>query len=156
MSASSDVGAKLRDSGRTVAVAESCTGGKLGDALTDAPGSSDYFLGGVISYSNDAKIDLLGVDKAAILEEGAVSEKVAEMMAQGVMRLFGADVGIGITGIAGPTGATPTKPIGLVYVAVCSSESKECVRDVFEGTRTSVKDQAINRAIQLLDSFLDR
>lgn len=155
MSASSDVGAKLRDSRRTVAVAESCTGGRLGDALTDAPGSSDYFLGGLISYSNDAKVDLLGVDRSVILEEGAVSEKAAGMMAQGVMRLFGADVGIGITGIAGPTGATPTKPIGLVYVAVCSPERTECVRYVFEGTRTSVKDQAVARAIQLLSSFLD-
>jgi PncC family amidohydrolase len=156
VSASSDVGTKLRDSGRTIAVAESCTGGRLGDALTDAPGSSDYFLGGVISYSNDAKVDLLGVDRAIILQEGAVSETVAVMMAQGVMRLFCADIGIGITGIAGPTGATPTKPIGLVYVAVCSSGSKECVRAVFEGARASVKDQAVARTIQLLDSFLDR
>ncbi|MDH3365877.1 MAG: CinA family protein [Thermoplasmata archaeon] len=154
MSADS-VGAKLRDSRRTVAVAESCTGGKLGDALTDIPGSSDYFLGGVISYSNNAKIDILGVDKSVILEEGAVSKNVAKMMAEGVRTVFGADIGIGITGIAGPTGATPSKPVGLVYIAVCSSERNECAKEVFEGSRTSVKNQAVARTLQLLDEFLD-
>ncbi len=154
MSASS-VGAKLRDSGRTVAVAESCTGGRLGDALTNISGSSDYFLGGVVSYSNDAKIDILGVDVYAIRDEGAVSDKVARMMAQGAMRLFGADYGVGITGIAGPSGSTPTKPVGLVYVAVCSSERTDCVRKIFEGDRTSVKEKAVEAALHLLDSFLD-
>ncbi len=154
MSASS-VGAKLRDSGRTVAVAESCTGGRLGDALTNISGSSDYFLGGVVSYSNDAKIDILGVDGNAIRDEGAVSDKVARMMAQGAMRLFGADYGVGITGIAGPSGSTPTKPVGLVYVAVCSSERTDCVRKIFEGDRTSVKEKAVEAALHLLDSFLD-
>jgi nicotinamide-nucleotide amidase len=107
-----------REGGRTVAVAESCTGGLLGARFTAIPGSSDVFLGGVIAYANEAKSRLLGVPAEALAASGAVSEEVARAMAAGVRERLGAGIGVGITGIAGPGGATPGKPVGLVHVAV--------------------------------------
>ena len=150
----SEIGGKLRRSKKTIAVAESCTGGKLGDMITEVPGSSDYFLGGVISYSNDAKVNILGVDRVIIEEKGAVSDEVALMMAEGVRGRFGADIGVGITGIAGPTGATPEKPVGLVCIVVSSDDFVERDRAVFSGDRGSVKSQAANRALEMLNELL--
>lgn len=149
-----EIGRLLMSKGLTVAVAESCTGGKLGDMLTDVPGSSDYFLGGVISYSNDAKSNLLGVDGKTLTAKGAVSEEVAIQMAAGARRQLRADVGVGITGIAGPTGGTPTKPVGLVYVAISSSKSSKCSRCVFKGSRSEIKTQSANRALEMLREFV--
>jgi len=149
-----EIGRLLMSKGLTVAVAESCTGGKLGDMLTDVPGSSDYFLGGVISYSNDAKSNLLGVDAKMLKAKGAVSEEVAVQMAAGARRQLRADVGVGITGIAGPTGGTPTKPVGLVYVAISSSKSSKCSRCVFKGSRSEIKTQSANRAFEMLREFV--
>lgn len=151
----SSIGAKLRESGRTVAVAESCTGGRLGDIITEVSGSSDYFLGGVISYGDDAKVDLLGVDRSVIETKGAVSDEVASMMADGVRIRFGADIGVGVTGIAGPTGATPTKPVGLVHIAVRSADKARSDSKVFAGDRSTVKEQAATRALELLNELLD-
>jgi PncC family amidohydrolase len=150
-----EVGKALARQSLTLAVAESCTGGGLGDAVTDVPGSSAYFLGGVISYGNDAKKSVLGVDAGTLDSKGAVSEEVALMMADGVRRLFGADVGVGITGIAGPTGETPLKPIGLVYIAIQSSERSVCVDHRFSGSRRDIKVQAVQRALEMLKGFLD-
>lgn len=150
------VGKLLRSKGLTVSVAESCTGGRLGDMLTDVPGSSDYFLGGIISYSNDAKVSLLGVNSRTLKAKGAVSEEVAVQMAVGARTKFGADIGIGITGVAGPAGGTPTKPVGLVYVAVSSRESSECSRNVFRGSRSSIKDQSARKALEMLEKFLEK
>ena len=149
------IGRKLRETGRTLAIAESCTGGKLGDLITEVPGSSDYFLGGVVSYSDRAKIDILGVDRSVIAEKGAVSPEVAMMMADGARIRFGADIGVGITGIAGPTGATPTKPVGLVCIAVRSADGSRSDRRVFAGDRSSVKLQAASRALEMIDELLD-
>jgi len=150
------VGRLLRSKGLTVSVAESCTGGRLGDMLTDVPGSSDYFLGGVISYSNDAKVSLLGVDSKTLKVKGAVSEEVAIQMAAGARTKLGADIGIGITGIAGPAGGTPTKPVGLVYVALSSRGSSECSRNVFRGSRSSIKDRSARKALEMLGEFLQK
>lgn len=150
-----DVGEKLGTKGLTLALAESCTGGKLGDIITEVPGSSAYFLGGIISYSNDAKVELLGVDRAVIESKGAVSEEVARMMADGARARFGADVGVGITGIAGPAGATPSKPVGLVYIAVSTDEKGTCTKDVFAGSRSEIKCRAAEKAVLLLDEFMD-
>ena len=111
-------GKLLQGRGQTVAVAESCTGGWLGELLTEASGSSSYFLGGVISYSNDVKVNLLDVDRQILDQHGAVSAIVAEQMAIGVKAKLKSDWGISITGIAGPTGGTESKPVGLVYVAI--------------------------------------
>ena len=99
-------------------MAESCTGGLLGDRFTNVPGSSVYFLGGVVSYSNEAKMNLLGVQNDTLVEHGAVSEETAAEMAQGVRQLFQADTGISVTGISGPDGGTPEKPVGLTFIAI--------------------------------------
>lgn len=145
-----EVGRLLREKGFTVAVAESCTGGKLGDWMTEVPGSSDYFLGGVISYSNGAKIELLGVDEAVLKAKGAVSEEVARQMAAGVRNLFHAQIGVGITGIAGPSGGTPSKPVGLVYIAVSTPTSAVCVENRFKGSRSEIKRQSVEKALSML------
>jgi nicotinamide-nucleotide amidase len=117
-------GKHLLESGQTLAVAESCTGGGLGEAITEVSGSSSYFLGGVISYSNDVKINLLDVDRQVLEQNGAVSAVVAEQMAIGVKAKLKSDWGISITGIAGPTGGTDSKPVGLVYVGIADPEGK--------------------------------
>jgi len=152
----SDVGKILEQRSLTLAVAESCTGGRLGDAITDVPGSSAYFLGGVISYSNEAKSSLLGVDRSTLESMGAVSEEVALMMADGVRKRLGASIGVGITGIAGPTGSTPDKPVGLVCIAVSSSERSFSSRSVFSGSRSDVKAQAVLKALEMLSEHLSR
>lgn len=136
-------------------MAESCTGGKLGDIITEVPGSSAYFLGGVISYSNEAKVELLGVDRDVIESKGAVSEEVARMMADCARARFGADVGVGITGIAGPTGATHSKPVGLVHIAVSTGEKCTCTENLFDGSRSEIKCRAAEKAVLLLGEFLD-
>jgi len=151
-----EVGAMLRERSETLAVAESCTGGGLGDMITDIAGSSDYFLGGIVSYSNRAKVDILGVSEEVLRLEGAVSEKVAIQMAEGVKNRFGSAYGIGITGIAGPTGATQNKPVGLVFIAVSSRSGFICRENHFSGSRTEVKDQAAIAALDLLRSVLCR
>ena len=111
------VGATLRQAGLTLATAESCTGGLAGDMLTDIPGSSDYYLLGVVSYSNLAKQRVLGVESDALREHGAVSEPVVRQMLAGVLALSGADCGIAVSGIAGPGGGSPAKPVGTVFIA---------------------------------------
>ena len=117
-------GKHLLESGQTLAVAESCTGGGLGEAITEVSGSSSYFLGGVISYSNDVKVNLLDVERQVLEQNGAVSAIVAEQMAIGVKAKLKSDWGISITGIAGPTGGTNSKPVGLVYVGIADPEGK--------------------------------
>jgi nicotinamide-nucleotide amidase len=116
------VGGLLKAKNQTLAVAESCTGGGLGQMLTDIPGSSEYFMGGVISYANRVKIDLLGVNADDLAAEGAVSEIVARQMAAGVKAKLGTDWGVSITGVAGPGGGTETKPVGLVYIGIASPD----------------------------------
>jgi len=145
-----DVGRALRDHDLTISVAESCTGGLLGHMITDVPGSSDYFLGGVISYSDDAKVSILKVDEGVLRSKGAVSEEVAMHMASGVRSVFGSKIGVGITGIAGPSGGTQSKPVGLVFIAVSSDSSSTRTRNVFDGPRESVKKQAAGKALEML------
>lgn len=146
----------FRIRGLTLAAAESCTGGRLGDRITDVPGSSDYFMGGVVSYSNHAKVDLIGVDPKLIDAKGAVSEEVAIEMADGVRERFHTDVGVGITGVAGPSGGSAIKPVGLVYIAVSSDESNMCTKNNFTGNRSEVKEQAVKKALEMLKEFVVR
>ncbi len=148
------VGDLLARKGLSLAIAESCTGGKLGDMITEVSGSSAYFMGGVVSYSNEAKVALLGVDEVVLTDRGAVSEEVAVMMASGARARFGTDVGIGITGIAGPTGSTPDKPVGLVFIAVSSEGSSIVERNLFGGSRSEVKSRSAERALEMLRDFL--
>jgi nicotinamide-nucleotide amidase len=142
--------------GRTIAVAESCTGGLVGGCLTAIPGSSACFLGGIIAYSNDLKKGLLGVSPEIIDAEGAVSEETALAMARGVVEATGADCGISITGIAGPDGGTDEKPVGTVCFAVVhpSGESTRIFR--FPGNREQVREQSVQAALELLIEALNQ
>lgn len=142
------VGLALRRRGLRVALAESCTGGLATSRLTDVPGSSDYVERAVVAYSNAAKVELLGVDPGVIEAHGAVSEPVALAMAEGVRRLAGVDIGVGITGIAGPGGGSDAKPVGTVAIAIVGPGERQKVRtSVFPGNRTMIKTLAANAAI---------
>ncbi|MSW88237.1 MAG: competence/damage-inducible protein A [Actinobacteria bacterium] len=136
--------------GSTVAVAESCTGGLLCTRLTDLPGASDYVLGGVVSYSNAVKEAALGVPSGMLAEHGAVSEPVAVAMAEGVRSSLGSEMGVGITGIAGPGGGTDEKPVGLVWIAVLQ-DGKQLVRSVvIPGGRADIRDRSTTIALHLM------
>ena len=135
--------------GYRLAVAESCTGGSLAAAITDLPGASSFFVGGIISYSDNVKQKLLGVPPKVLAEHGAVSEPTGRAMAAGVRERLGADVGISVTGIAGPTGATPTKPVGLVYVAAATPHQTLVRRDVWPGSRGDVRAASVRAALEL-------
>jgi len=141
------LGAALASPPRTLAAAESCTGGAFGAAVTDVPGSSAYFLGGVVAYSNASKVRDLGVPQSLIDAKGAVSEEVAVAMAEGAAARFGADIGVGITGIAGPGGAVPGKPVGTVYIAVAAGEVRLSNRFFLTGDRDAVRGQSVARAL---------
>ncbi|MBX7255352.1 MAG: CinA family protein [Candidatus Hydrogenedentes bacterium] len=144
------IGDRLTRRKETVASAESCSGGLIAHRITNVAGSSAYFQGGVVTYSNQAKCDLLGVKKDSILAEGAVSDTVARQMAEGARARFLADWGVGVTGIAGPTGGTPEKPVGLVYVAVSGKAGTTVQRCMFNGNREEIKSQTANTALQMI------
>jgi nicotinamide-nucleotide amidase len=140
----------LRARGWTVAVAESCTGGLLGAVLTAVPGSSTYVRGGVIAYDNEVKTRLLNVDSALLAQHGAVSEVVAMAMARGVRQLMSADIGVGITGVAGPGEEEGGKPAGLVYVAVAGPAGERVVRLDEDRRRDGNRAAAVVAALRLL------
>ena len=148
------VGELLRAKQLTVAVAESCTGGLLASRLTDVPGSSDYVDRGAVCYSDRSKIEWLGVPASLIAEHGAVSEPVARAMAEGVRSLAGTKVGVGITGIAGPGGGTPQKPVGTVAIAVLVADTDRVRTFQFVGGRELVKFQATQGALNMLRLML--
>jgi nicotinamide-nucleotide amidase len=143
------VGDLLREHRFTIATAESCTGGLLASRLTDVPGSSDYVDRGVVCYSNQSKTDLAGVPEALIAEHGAVSEPVARAMAEGIRSRAGTNVGVGITGIAGPGGGTPEKPVGTVAIAVVADDEVRVRTFQFVGGRDMVKFQAAQSALNM-------
>jgi PncC family amidohydrolase len=149
------LGRLLQKDGRKLAVAESCTGGLIGDRLTDVPGSSEYFVGGVIAYSNEAKTRILGVSKLTLTKWGAVSEQTVREMALGVRRLFKAQVGVAVSGIAGPGGGTRVKPVGLVYVCAMAGKRVMVERHHLRGGRRAVKEQSAEAALQLCRRVLD-
>jgi nicotinamide-nucleotide amidase len=146
----SQVGAMLRAAGKTLAVAESCTGGLVGHRLTSVPGSSDYFLASLVTYSNEAKEALLGVPAETLAAHGAVSREAAQAMAEGVRRAGKADVGLSITGIAGPTGGTEAKPVGLVYLALADEDGTVVEEHRLRGDRPMIKERAAQLALYLL------
>ena len=144
------VGDGLRQRGLTLAVAESCTGGLLSKRITDIPGCSDYYLGGVCSYANEVKMRVLGVRKDTLDTAGAVSPEVAEQMAAGVARALGADIGVGITGVAGPGGGTEDKPVGLVYISVWY-KGQHFTREMRSSNgRDRIRMQAASTALDLI------
>ena len=137
--------------GRTVSVAESCTGGMLAARLTDRPGASERFLGGVVAYTNQAKSEILGVDADLIEAHGAVSQEVAEAMADGALRRFGSDFAIAVTGIAGPDGGTDEKPVGTVWICAASAEGRRLTRDpLIPGDRPTIRLRTVVVALHLL------
>lgn len=145
------VGKLLKVRGQTLALAESCTGGMIGSLLTDVPGSSDYFLGGVVSYANTAKEGLLGVSPETLSRHGAVSLEVAAEMARGARDRFGASIGAAVTGIAGPDGGTPDKPVGTVCLAVSGpGERAMAKKRMFPGDRSVVRRAAALHCLQLV------
>jgi nicotinamide-nucleotide amidase len=149
------VASLLRSQGLRVATAESCTAGLLAARLTELDGSSAYFPGGVVVYENEAKADLAGVDPAVIASVGAVSREVAEALADGARARLGADIGIGITGIAGPGGGTEEKPVGTVWLSVAGADGTRLTRHVqLPGNRFDVRDRSTTVAMHLLRRVL--
>ena len=153
--ADAGVGPLLIRAGRTIATAESCTGGLVAARIVAVSGSSAYFLGGIVSYSNDAKHRLLGVPSLMLERYGAVSVDVALAMARGVRRKLGTDIGVATTGIAGPGGATPTKPVGLVYIALAAEGVERCRRYLWHGDRLDNITASAEAALRLVRSYLE-
>ena len=149
------VGRLLTDQGLTIAVAESCTGGLIAHRLTNVPGSSAYFVGGVVAYANEIKEQVLGVSGETLAAHGAISEETVREMARGVRRLLGTDLAISATGIAGPTGGTPQKPVGLVYVALAASDQELGERHLWRGDRLENKRQTSEAALEMLRQYLE-
>jgi PncC family amidohydrolase len=139
---------------KTVAIAESCTGGLVSTLLTKIPGSSKYFILGTVTYSNKSKEDILKIPRKVITQNGAVSGIVARLMAKNIRKISGADFGIGITGIAGPGGAMPSKPVGTVFIAMESKKMALCKKFCFSGDRARVRKKAALASLKLLYSAL--
>jgi PncC family amidohydrolase len=133
-----------------IALAESCTGGLIASRITDIAGASEYFEAGVVSYSNKAKEFFLGVPAETIAMNGAVSEETARMMARGIRTAAQVDIGLSVTGIAGPGGATPDKPVGTVFIAIAAERNELVKKYLFTGTRREIKEQTANMALQML------
>ncbi len=148
------LGGLLREKGLKLAFAESCTGGLLGEMVTRIPGSSDYFLGSVVSYGNQAKIDLLGVNRDTLTDHGAVSSETAIEMARGARRVFSSDVAVSVTGIAGPGGGTPEKPVGTVFIGLAAEGMEGTRKLLLPMAREAVRNIAATLALGLLRVYL--
>lgn len=142
--------ARMLDAGLTLATAESCTGGLVAHVITELSGSSGYFQGGFVTYANDVKRDQLGVPQEVLAAHGAVSAQVARAMAEGARSRLGTDVGVAITGIAGPDGGSAEKPVGLTYVAVADPEGVDVRRHLWTGDRAANKRDSARAALELL------
>jgi len=144
----------LREKKLVLTTAESCTGGMISAAFTDLSGSSDIFDRGFVTYSNQAKMDMLGVSPATLESYGAVSEQTAREMCQGALKHSLANVTISVTGIAGPTGGTADKPVGLVYIGVASQDNTQIFKHIFKGNRSEVRQQTVDAALQHLSDLI--
>jgi len=140
----------LKAQGLTCATAESCTGGGIGSAITSVPGSSEVYAGGVVSYSNAVKHNVLGVSQESLDRHGAVSSEVAAEMAEGARRLLKVDLAVSVTGIAGPGGGSAEKPVGLVWFGVSSARGTRTEKAIFAGDRARVREQAVTHALGML------
>jgi len=149
------VGRLLTEQKQTIALAESCTGGLIAHRLTNVPGSSAYFIGGVVSYANEAKERVLGVSHQTLQKHGAVSEETAREMVRGVRGLLQTDVALAVTGIAGPSGGTPEKPVGLTYIALAAEDLERCERYLWQGDRWANKEQSAEAALAMLREYLE-
>lgn len=149
------IGGKLQEHGLRLAVAESCTGGLIGHRITNVAGSSVYFLGGVIAYANEAKMRLLGVRQQTLEQYGAVSQETVLEMARGVRQALGAEIGIAVSGIAGPGGGTPEKPVGTTWIGLSAPDEERAWSYLFQGERLRIKEQAAEQALRRLVEYLD-
>jgi len=148
-------GAYLLHAGKTLATAESCTGGLVAARLVRVGGSSAYFLGGIVSYSNAAKHKLLSVPEAHLEQYGAVSVETALAMAHGAREAFGSDIAVSTTGVAGPGGGTETKPVGLVYIALAAADGERCLRYVWSGDRLANIAASADAALRLIRQYIE-
>lgn len=154
---SARINERLKNSGSpTIAAAESCSGGGVASAITAWSGSSAYFLGSIVAYVNHAKANLLHVSEQTLDERGAVSAECSSQMAAGARAAFGADIGVSTTGIAGPTGGTERKPVGLVYASIATGQATRTVEHHFAGDRAQITRSAIEAALTLIDDELER
>ena len=144
----------LKERGLTIAIAESSTGGLISHLITNVPGSSDYYIGTVVAYDNEVKIKILGVKRETLEEHKSVSYETAEEMAQGVRKALDTDIGLSDTGIAGPTGGTPERPVGLFYIGISSRLGTRAVEHVFQGDRLENKRSAAEAALEMLKEHL--
>lgn len=147
------IGELLRGNHLTISCAESCTGGLLTSKLTDVSGSSDYVKGSIVAYSNEIKISALHVKKETLKKFGAVSHETAVEMSKNILKIFQTNIGVGVTGIAGPGGGSAEKPVGLVYVAVSDAYRTFVEKFIFSGSRTEIKNQAAEAALSLIIKF---
>jgi nicotinamide-nucleotide amidase len=150
----SNVVEKLTQEGKTIATAESCTGGMIGSILTEVSGVSDIYMGGAVTYSNQAKMDMIGVKKETLDKFGAVSKETAIEMAGGIRKVLNTSFGISSTGIAGPTGGTPEKPVGLVYIAICGENALEYKELRLSGSRQDVRRATCMEVLKLIYKYV--
>lgn len=143
-----------KSSGKTCATAESCTGGGIGAAITSVAGSSEVFLGGIISYANEVKRDVLGVAAQVLDEHGAVSPETAAQMAEGARKLTKADVAVAVTGIAGPGGGSAEKPVGLVWFGLATADGVRTEKAIFPGNREQVRSATVTHALGMLTTAI--
>lgn len=155
MAADQELAALLVASGMTLALAESCTGGMIAARITALPGSSIYFAGGVVAYSNQVKQSLLRIPELLLVQHGAVSEPVARAMAEGARQVIGSTVALAVTGIAGPDGGTSEKPVGTVFIAVADQHGSDVQRFQFYGDRGQVRDQTVEEGLVMLKKRLE-
>ncbi len=148
------IGGLLRENGWTISIAESCTGGLICDRITDVSGSSDYFMGGMVNYSNESKAKHLGISLSYIRRYGAVSPQVARRMAQGVRKTFGTTFGLSTTGVAGPTGGTKRSPVGRVFIGLAAGKEVLVKKLDLKGTRREIKEKATEIALRFLYEIL--
>jgi nicotinamide-nucleotide amidase len=148
------IGNILSEKGLTISVAESCTGGIIGGLITDEPGSSRYFQGGIISYSDESKVNILNVSSGTITEHGAVSERTVREMAEGVKNLFNSHIGLAVTGIAGPEGGSKEKPVGTVFIGLAVEGEIFAFRYHFRGTREQIRRKTAERALDCVKRYL--
>jgi len=146
----------FKEQTKSIAVAESCTGGLLSKVLTDTPGSSQYFKLGIVAYSNQAKRKLLSVSPKILRKYGAVSAQTAAQMATAVRKIAGVDIGLGITGIAGPSGGSKNKPVGTVFLALDTKKNGICLKYSFKGKREIIRKNAANLALNLIWEYLKK
>ncbi len=156
MSLQKEVGKIIKAKGKTLALAESVTGGLAGSMITDVPGSSEFFLASLVAYSNEAKVRLLAVNETTLQTSGAVSEETVKEMAEGVRGVVGADIGAACTGIAGPKGGSAAKPVGTVWFGITDGFKHTTEMKVFEGDRSEIKRQAAERLLGLIIKFIGK